>query len=180
MRAVMRLRAGEGIVTEVVSIILPGNEGAFTVGERSRISTISELDPFHRRLVEGPFTATVATYDAAGRARLTPMWWNTDGTYIHLNTRRGRLKWKNLTERPEVSIQAIDPEDPYHWITVYGTVADVIDEEDSERGHLATGSIDDLAELYLGQHPYPFREEGEVRVLFLVRPDKIVTFGVPY
>ncbi len=166
-------------MTEVTEIIVPGNEGAFTVGERSTISGVSELDPFHRRLIEGPITATVATYDSRGVARLTPMWWGTDGTHVQLNTKKGRLKWKNLTDRGEVSIQAIDPEDPYHWITVYGTVVDVIDEEDPERGHLATESIDDFGELYVGQRPYPFREVGEVRVLFLIRADKIVTFGVP-
>jgi PPOX class probable F420-dependent enzyme len=168
-----------GTITEVTDIITPGNENAFTVGERTRISAVSELHPFHRQLIEGPFTATVATYDSSGKARLNPMWWDTDGTHIRLNTRRGRLKWKNLSERREVSIQAIDPADPYHWITVYGTVVDVVDEEDPERGHLATESIDDLGEIYLGQRPYPFREPDEVRVLFLIRPDKIVTFGAP-
>jgi PPOX class probable F420-dependent enzyme len=166
-------------MTEVTDIILPGNEGSFTVGERATIPGVSSLDPFHRRLIEGPVTATVATYDSKGKARLTPMWWGTDGTHIHLNTSRGRLKWKNLRDRPEVSIQAIDPADPYHWITVYGTVVDVIDEEDPERGQLATESIDDFGEVYLGERPYPFRKPGEVRVLFLIHPDKIVTFGAP-
>ena len=66
------------------------------------------------------------------------MWWDTDGTHIRLNTKRGRLKWKNLQEHSDVSIQAIDPSNPYHWITVYGTVVEVIDEEEQEREHLAT------------------------------------------
>jgi PPOX class probable F420-dependent enzyme len=166
-------------MTEVTDILLPGNEGSFTVGERARIPGVSGLDPFHHRLIEGPVTATVATYDSEGKARLTPMWWGTDGTHIHLNTKRGRLKWKNLRDRPEVSIQAINPADPYHWITVYGTVVEVIDEEDSERGHLATESIDAFAGFHLATRPYPFREPGEVRVLFLIHPDKIVTFGAP-
>lgn len=166
-------------MTEVTDIVTPGNEDAFTVGERIQISAISELQPFHRQLIEGSFTATVATYDSKGKARLNAMWWNTDGTYIHLNTKRGRLKWKNLSERGEVSIQVIDPANPYHWITVYGTVVEVVDEEDPERGHRATESIDDLSELYLGQRPYPFREPDEVRVLFLIHPNKIVTFGTP-
>ena len=70
-------------------------------------------------------------------------------------------------------------EDSCYWIAVYGTVVDVVNEEDPERGHLATESIDDFGELYLGQRPYPLREEGQVRVLFLIRADKIVTFGAP-
>lgn len=166
-------------MAELTDIIVPGNEGAYTVGSRKKISGVADLDPYHRRLIEGPFTATLATYDSKGLARLSPVWWGTDGTNIHLNTKRGRLKWRNLLQNPNVSIHAIEPDNAFHWITVYGTVIEVIDEEDAERGHLATKSMDDLGEVYLGQRPYPFRDPGEVRVLFVVRPDKIVTFGTP-
>ncbi len=164
-------------MTEVPDITTPGKEGAFTVGKKGEISKVSELGADHLRLIEDPVTETVGTYDSKGVARLTPMWWGCDETYIHINTKKHRLKWKNLVERPEVSIQAIDPDDPYHWITVYGTVVDVVDEEGENRAHLATESIDDFSETYLGESPYPFREEGEVRVLFYIRADKIVTFG---
>jgi hypothetical protein len=34
-------------MTEVTDIILPGNEDSFTVGERSKNSGVSDLDPFH-------------------------------------------------------------------------------------------------------------------------------------
>ncbi len=42
-------------MAEVTDIILPGNEDSFTVGKRIRIPTVSDLDPFHRRLIEGPY-----------------------------------------------------------------------------------------------------------------------------
>ena len=74
-------------------------------------------------------------------------------------------------------MQAIGPADPHHRITVYGAV--VGNGEDPERGHPATGGIDDLGEIYLAQRPYSFREPNEVRVLFLIHPNKIVTFGPP-
>jgi hypothetical protein len=74
-------------------------------------------------------------------------------------------------------MQAIGPADPHHRITVYGAV--VGNGEDPERGHPATGGIDDLGEIYLGQRPYSFRKPDEVRVLFLIHPNKIVTFGTP-
>lgn len=164
-------------MTEVTDITTPGNEGAFTVGKREEISKISELGADHLRLIEGSVTATVGTYDSKGIARLTPMWWGCDDEYIHINTKKHRLKYKNLIERPEISIQAIDPDNPYHWITVYGTVVEVVDEEDENRPRLATESIDDFSETYLGERPYPFREEDEIRVLFYIRADKIVTFG---
>jgi hypothetical protein len=75
----------------------------------------------------------------------------------------------------------MNPKNPYHWMTVWGTVEQVIDEDDSAQGQLATNNIDDLAELYLGQRPYPFRDPGgsEVRVLYKVRPTRVQTFGQP-
>jgi hypothetical protein len=73
----------------------------------------------------------------------------------------------------------VNPENPYHWVTIYGEVDEVVEESDPERGHLATESIDSLAELYVDQRPYPFRVEGEMRVLAYVRPEQIVTFGAP-
>lgn len=44
------------------------------------------------------------------------------------NTQEGRLNWKKLTDRPEVSVQAIDPDEPYHWVSVYGTSVGVVGE----------------------------------------------------
>ncbi|WP_119067030.1 pyridoxamine 5'-phosphate oxidase family protein [Rubrobacter indicoceani] len=164
-------------MTEITDITTPGKEGAFTVGSRGTVKGPGDLPPDHLRLIEGAVTATVGTYDSKGIARLTPMWWGTDGDHIHINTKKGRLKYKNLINHPEVSIQAIDPENPYHWMTVYGRVVDMVDEEDAGRGYLATESIDDFAEVYLGERPYPFREKDEVRVLFYVKAEKIVTFG---
>lgn len=64
-------------------------------------------------------------------------------------------------------------------MTIYCDVDHVIDETDSERGHLATESIDRLAKLYLDPDVYPMRLEGEQRALFVLRPTKIVTFGTP-
>ena len=77
------------------------------------------------------------------------------------------------------AINAINPANPCHWVTIYCDVDDVIDETDSERGHLATESIDRLAELYLDADVHPMRLEGEQRALFVLRPTKIVTFGTP-
>ena len=36
---------------------------------------------------------------------------------------------------------------------------------------------DRLAQKYLGQETYPFRQPGEVRVLYRIAPDKVVPFA---
>jgi hypothetical protein len=109
------------------------------------------------------------------------MWFEAspDRTRVHINTVKGRAKDRQMRASGSVSINAINPANPYHWVTLYCDVDEVIDESDPERGHLATESIDRLAKLYLGADVYPLRVEGEERSLFTLTPTKIVTFGAP-
>jgi PPOX class probable F420-dependent enzyme len=163
---------------EIADVITPGQERAFTIGTRTPASSLSALAPAHLALLDGPVTAAVSTLNADGSAQLTPNWVHHDGQHIFLNSVRGRLKDRNLRARPSVSVMLVNPANPYHWITIYGEVEQIIDEDDPAEGQRATASIDDLAEIYLGQRPYPLRDpNGEVRVLYQVRPTRIVTFG---
>ena len=84
-----------------------------------------------------------------------------------------------MRETGTASISAINPENPYHSVTLYCDVESVVDESDPENGKLATESIDRLAKLYLDADEYPLRVEGEERSLFTLNPTKIVTFGAP-
>lgn len=164
----------------VQEVITPGNPEAFTVGQQREANAINALAPEYLMLLEGPVTATLATMNKNGRPQLTPVWVDHDGTFINLNSVRGRLKDRNLRARPEVTLMFLNPANPYHWMTIWGTVEQIIDEDDPGQGHLATNNIDDLAELYLGQRPYPFRAgPEEIRVLYRVRPTRVQTFGAP-
>ena len=166
------------MTVEIADIITPGHEGAFKVGTRDPRPSLRELPEVHRRLFEDPVTACLATITPSGHAQLTPVWVNTDGDHLFLNSTAGRVKDRNLRARPDVTLMLLNPKNPYHWLTVYGRVVDVIDENDPERGHLATENIDDLAAKYLDQRPYPLRDPaGEVRVRYAVEPRRVVTFG---
>lgn len=158
-----------------------GEENAFRIAARTPATTLGDLAPEYRMLIDGPYTVVLATHDEHGRAQLTPMWFRAhrDGEHVEVNTVVGRAKYRHMRDNPQVTVQIMNNENPYHWVTIYGHVADLVHESDPERGHLATESIDDLAELYVQQRPYPFRVEGEERALFLVRPTQIVTFGRP-
>ncbi len=165
---------------EIRESITPGNENSFTVGRRSRAGSLSELPEVHRALLGDDLavTAALATVSPSGRPQLTPVWFSHDGTHLNLNSARGRVKDRNLRARRIVSLLVIDPKDPYHWLAIDGEVEDVIDEDDPDRGHLATENADAHSEKYMGVRPYPLRDpKGEVRVLYKVRPTKILTFG---
>jgi PPOX class probable F420-dependent enzyme len=138
------------------------------------------LAPEYRTLLTEPVTATLATIGSNDVPQLTPVWVNHDANFINLNSVKGRVKDRNLNARPQVSLMLLNPKNAYHWMTIYGRVTDYIYEDDKARGHLATENIDDLAQKYLNQRPYPFRApKGEIRALYRVKPTRILTFGAP-
>ena len=145
---------------EIREMITPGNEGAFTVGERRPVATLEDLPDVHLGLLEreARVTATLATTNADGSAQLTPVWLSHDGERILLNSARNRLKDKNLRARPRASLMLLDPANPYHFMTIDGVVEEIIDEDDPDRGRETTEHIDDLALKYMGVSPYPLRD----------------------
>jgi hypothetical protein len=73
-----------------------------------------------------------------------------------------------MSHRPAVTILAIDPDDDTRWLEVRGTVVGETEEGANEH-------IDALARLYLGVDKYPFHQEGDVRVLFKIAPQRVAT-----
>ncbi len=163
---------------QTADVIMPGSANAFTVGTRGELSSIAQLPEQHRALLEKPVTAALATINANGSAQLTPVWVSHDGTHVLINTKKGRLKDRNLRARRQASLLCVNPKNPYHWISLQGRVEETIEETDPVKGRQATAHIDDMAERYLGARPYPLRDpQGEVRVLFKLRPAYVMTFG---
>jgi PPOX class probable F420-dependent enzyme len=93
-----------------------------------------------------------------------------DRTHIRFNTAKGRVKDKNLRRNPRVALAIQDPDNPYRYIQVRGRVAEI-----TEQG--ADAHIDLLTKKYLDQDTYPFRQAGEVRVIFKILPEKVQTLG---
>ena len=124
----------------------------------------------HRDLLEGPVYVQLASYMSDGSIQVNPVWCSFDGSHILVNSALGRVKDKNLRRNPKVTVLAMDPSNPYRWLEVRGEVEEFI--EDGADEH-----IDDLAELYLNQRPYPFRQDGEVRVIYRIKPDRVQAFA---
>ena len=122
----------------------------------------------HVDLVTKQAFAHLATVNADGSPQVTPVWWDYDGANILVNTARGRVKTKNLERNPRVALEIADPENPYRYLGVQGTVVEM-----TENG--ADAHIDKMAKKYLGKDQYPFRQPGEVRVLVKIKPEKVHT-----
>lgn len=123
-------------------------------------------------LLEGPVYVALSTVMPDGQPQTTVVWCDYDGTYVRVNTARGRQKEKNMAARPKVSVLAVDPEDPYRWIEVRGTV------ELTEEG--AVDHIDSLAQLYRDKSKYfggvaPAEQaEKQTRVMGKITPTRVV------
>jgi len=107
--------------------------------------------------------ANFATVMKDGSPQVTPVWFDYTGGKIRINTARGRVKSRTLRNGAPVALAIVDPENPYRYVQVRGRVASV-----TEQG--ADAHIDSLAKKYLGQDKYPFRQPGEVRVMYEIEP----------
>ncbi|HBA39218.1 MAG TPA: PPOX class F420-dependent oxidoreductase [Deltaproteobacteria bacterium] len=114
--------------------------------------------------------AHLGTVMADGSPQVTPVWCDLDGSYIRINTAKGRVKDRNMRRNKKVALAIIDPDNAYRYLAVHGEVAEI-----TEQG--ADAHIDLLTKKYLGKDKYPFRQPGEVRVIYKIRPEKISTMG---
>lgn len=116
-------------------------------------------------LLQKPAFAHLATLMPDGSPQVTPVWIGYDGTYLIVNTARGRQKDRNMQRSARVAVEIQDPDDPYRYFTVRGYVADI-----TEGG--AEESIDDLAVKYTGQK-YKGHTPGQVRVIYKIAPEHV-------
>ncbi|HJS88464.1 MAG TPA: PPOX class F420-dependent oxidoreductase [Steroidobacteraceae bacterium] len=120
----------------------------------------SHLDLFRKQAF-----ANLATLMPSGSPQVTPVWVDYDGRHVLINTAEGRQKDKNLQRDGRVALSIMDPENPYRYLEVRGHVAQRTREGADEH-------IDAMARKYLGKDKYPFRQPGEVRVLYKLATDR--------
>jgi PPOX class probable F420-dependent enzyme len=101
---------------------------------------------------------------------VTPVWVELHGDDILVNSAKGRRKDLNMRKRPNVALSIQDPENPYRYVEVRGHVEEIT--EDGAESH-----IDKLAKKYLGVEKYPYRREDEIRVIFIIKPEKVLPVG---
>jgi len=107
--------------------------------------------------------ANLATVRADGSPQVTPVWVDYNGGLIRFNTAKGRVKARILKPGSPVALAIMDPDNPYRYIQIRGRVRRIV-----EQG--ADAHIDSLAKKYLGKDQYPFRQPGEVRLMYEIEP----------
>lgn len=156
-------------------------EDQFTVGQRATLDSLDDLDPAYKKLLDEPVTAVLAVTRSDGRTSLTPVWIGYEGDKVLFNFADHRKKSDWVRNNPKITAMLMNPENPYHWMSIYATVTNEIHEDDDD-GHRATETIDDSWTKYTGaEPPYGLRDpvHNERRVLFECTVDSLSTFGVP-
>jgi len=122
-------------------------------------------------LLRGRAYGHFATLMPDGAPQLTPVWVDVEetpaGHVLLVNSKRGRIKNRNVAARPQVALEIQDPADPFRYLSVRGRVVAIVEEGAAEH-------LEALSQRYLGK-PYPWWTPGEVREIFRIAPDRIRT-----
>jgi PPOX class probable F420-dependent enzyme len=125
--------------------------------------------------------AFLGTVNKDGSPQVTPTWIDIvekekekggedHEQIILINTAKDRIKQKNVSRDPRVSISIVDEDNPYSMITVKGRVI-----EQTTKG--ADEHIDKLAKRYLDADKYPAHSPDVKRIILKIKPEKI--FYIP-
>lgn len=125
------------------------------------------LDAAACALLEAKNVCTVCTRAGDGTIHAQPVWVDTDGEAVLLNSVPGRAWVRNVERDDRVTCTTVNLANPYEFLEVRGR-AELRGREAGER------QIHELSKKYLGLDAYPFSSPDEPRILIAVVPERIV------
>jgi PPOX class probable F420-dependent enzyme len=131
---------------------------------------MAEIPESYRDLFAKQAFANLVTLMADGSPHVTPVWCDLQDGLVIVNTAKGRVKDRNMRREPRVAMAISDPANPYRYIQIRGRVAEIT--EDGADDH-----INRMAKKYLGVDTYPYRQPGEQRVLYRIRPERVQAYS---
>lgn len=112
----------------------------------------------------------IATMGPDDELQSSPVWGGWDGEHFLFSLTRGRQKYENLVRNPTVALSGIDPDTPYRYLEIRGTVIRVDDDSTNV-------FIDSMAKKYMDMDRYPWHKPGDHRVVMVVAPVRISKMG---
>lgn len=112
----------------------------------------------------------LASLGPGGNPQVHPVWYDWDGMHVLVSSTSPRQKTKNLRRDGRVAGAILDPDNPYRYVEVRGSV-DAI--EDDPTGTL----IHRLAKKYLDEDRYPWEDDNSQRVIIRIRPESFNVMG---
>lgn len=118
----------------------------------------------HLDILNSTALAHIATIGPKGEPQSTPVWFDWDGENIHFSQTTNRQKYRNLKRDGRVAISIVDPQNPFHYLEIRGTVTSFSEDPDLE-------FINKMAKKYIGVDKYPHHQSGDVRIVVTVKPE---------
>lgn len=120
------------------------------------------------KIIKDKNFAFLGTIMKDGRPQVSPIWIDIDdnNNILLFNTAQERIKHKNISRDPRVSLSLVDKNNPYSMVTIQGTVI-----EQTTIG--ADEHIDKLAKKYLNIDRYPSHSPSITRVICKIKPEKM-------
>lgn len=118
-------------------------------------------------LLKEPHIAQLVTLMADGSPQISPVWVDTDGTDVLINSALDRVKTNNIEWDARVAVSVYDPANSYsRVVNIRGRVTAMTEEG-------ADAHIDMLAKKYTGADSYGGRNSAETRVIIRIAPDNV-------
>ena len=114
--------------------------------------------------------AELATVMPDGSPQVTPVWFDYTNGVVRVNTTTGRVKGRNLSVGSKVALSILDPDNPYRYIQIRGSVSNKTTDG-------AVAHIDSLAKKYLDKDVYPWHNPKDTRVIYEITPAAAQTMG---
>ena len=130
----------------------------------------------HRDLLEKPVVVILSTVSAEGKPHAVAVWRRWDGEFIRITSDPNVRKHKNILANSNVSVLALDPQNPYRFLEIGGVVEKIETE----------GVLDELnlhTQLYMGKPNYfgdvePAEKLATFKgIMFKIKPVRVVKFG---
>jgi PPOX class probable F420-dependent enzyme len=120
-------------------------------------------------LLEDKAYGHVVTQKPDGSPQITMVWMDVDGDTPQFNTAEGREKPDNLRNNPSIIVTVQSRDNPQAYAAIYGKATVTTEGADAQ--------VDKLANRFLDEDKYPFRQPGEVRVIVKIDVEKIRGVG---
>lgn len=128
-----------------------------------------EIPEKYRDLLTSNYFGHLATVSAQGVPTSNPVWFRWVNNRLEVNSAKGRLKDRNMRANPHVALSILDPTNSYRYLELRGKVVEITEGQEAE------DMIDALAKAYMGVETYPYRQENEKRVRYVIEVSKITS-----
>jgi PPOX class probable F420-dependent enzyme len=118
-----------------------------------------------RKLLESDNCAVISTLNEDGSVHSAVTWISLENGGLAVNSAEGRHWPANLDRDPHVTAVVFDGSNPYEYVEIRGTATGTREDADDH--------INRLAKVYIGQDEYPYRQPGEVRMKYVITPQRV-------